>query len=84
MRLKNKNLSKVNDIASRNSDMPKNILRQEKDNNLAKDVINCSNDFQMVAEDLRPPILRKIVREKLTAKDRELLKKVKKQDKQAA
>lgn len=84
MNLKNKNLSKVNDLASRNSDMPKKLIREERDKYLQADVVNCSNDFEMVAKDLRPPVRRVIVREKLTDAERKELKRVKQQYKQAA
>lgn len=84
MNLKNKNLSKVNDLASRNSDMPKKLIREERDKYLQADVVDCSNDFEMVAKDLRPPVRRVIVREKLSDAERKELKKVKQQYKQAA
>ena len=84
MNLKNKNLSKVNDLASRNSDMPKKLIREERDKYLQADVVDCSNDFEMVAKDLRPPVRRVIVREKLTDAERKELKRVKQQYKQAA
>jgi hypothetical protein len=77
MNLKNKNLSKVNDLASRNSDMPKKLIREERDKYLQADAVDCSNDFEMVAKDLRPPVRRVIVREKLTDAERAELKKVK-------
>ena len=70
MNLKNKNLSKVNDLASRNSDMPKKLIREERDKYLQSDAVDCSNDFEMVAKDLRPPVRRIIVREKLTDAER--------------
>lgn len=82
MNLKNKNLSKVNDLASRNSDMPKKLIREERDKYLQADVVDCSNDFEMVAKDLRPPVRRIIVREKLSDAERKELKKVKQQYKQ--
>jgi hypothetical protein len=84
MNLKNKNLSKVNDLASRNSDMPKKLIREERDKYLQLDVVDCSNDFEMVAKDLRPPVRRVIVREKLTDAERKELKKVKQSYKKAA
>ena len=84
MNLKNKNLSKVNDLASRNSDMPKKLIREERDKYLQADVVDCSNDFEMVAKDLRPPVRRVIVRDKLTDAERKELKRVKQQYKQAA
>lgn len=84
MNLKNKNLSKVNDLASRNSDMPKKLIREERDKYLQADVVDCSNDFEMVAKDLRPPVRRVIVREKLSDAERKELKRVKQQYKQAA
>ena len=84
MNLKNKNLSKVNDLASRNNDMPKKLIREERDKYLQADVVDCSNDFEMVAKDLRPPVRRVIVRDKLTDAERKELKRVKQQYKQAA
>jgi hypothetical protein len=82
MNLKNKNLSKVNDLASRNSDMPKKLIREERDKYLQADVVDCSNDFEMVAKDLRPPVRRVIVRDKLSDAERKELKRVKQQYKQ--
>ena len=82
MNLKNKNLSKVNDLASRNSDMPKKLIREERDKYLQADVVDCSNDFEMVAKDLRPPVRRVIVRDKLTDAERKELKRIKQQYKQ--
>lgn len=82
MNLKNKNLSKVNDLASRNSDMPKKLIREERDKYLQADVVDCSNDFEMVAKDLRPPVRRVIVRDKLKDAERKELKRVKQQYKQ--
>ena len=40
MNLKNKNLSKVNDLASRNSDMPKKLIREERDKYLQADAVD--------------------------------------------
>lgn len=68
MRLKNKNLSKVNDLAIRNS-QSKSCLRDAKDAKLQTQQVNCSNDFQMVAADLRAPINRNIVHERDSRED---------------
>tara|TARA_R110000868_G_scaffold67438_1_gene200188 strand:- start:465 stop:719 length:255 start_codon:yes stop_codon:yes gene_type:complete len=84
MKPTNNHLKKVNDLASRNSDMPKKLIREERDKYLQADVVDCSNDFEMVAKDLRPPVRRVIVREKLSDAERKELKKVKQQYKQAA
>ena len=64
--------------------MPKKLIREERDKYLQADVVDCSNDFEMVAKDLRPPVRRVIVREKLSDAERKELKKVKQQYKQAA
>ena len=84
MKPTNNHLKKVNDLAQRNSQMPKGIIRDVKDGKLQADAVNCTNDFEMVAKDLRPPLLRKIVREKLSQQERVALKAFKKLDKQAA
>lgn len=84
MNINNNNLKKVNDLAQRNSQMPKGIIRDVKDGKLQADAVNTTNDFEMVAKDLRPPLLRKIVREKLSQQERVALKAFKKLDKQAA
>ena len=84
MKPTNNHLKKVNDLAQRNSQMPKGIIRDVKDGKLQADAVNTTNDFEMVAKDLRPPLLRKIVKEKLTDSERRELKKVKKLHKQAA
>jgi hypothetical protein len=84
MKPTNNHLKKVNDVAQRNSQMPKGIIRDVKDGKLQADAVNPTNDFEMVAKDLRPPLLRKIVKEKLTEAERKELKKVKKLHKQAA
>ena len=84
MKPTNNHLKKVNDLAQRNSQIPKGIIRDVKDGKLQADAVNCTSDFQMVAADLRPPLLRKIVKDKLTDSERRELKKVKKLHKQAA
>lgn len=81
--LKNKNLSKVNDVASRNKES-KSCIRDAKDAKLQSQEVDPKNDFQMVAEDLRSPHIRKIIREKITPEERKALKQAKKQHKQAA
>ncbi len=84
MKTTNNHLKKVNDLAQRNSKMPKGIIRDAKDKELQADAVDTTNDFEMVAKDLRPPTLRKIIREKLSDLERKAIKLAKKQEKQAA